>query len=155
MRGVAQDGDKPLLLSPGVYTRVSPVFSFKKAVNVDQQIVRLNPFTVVTTFTSQVGVAYKRGVLAVLQPGTTILSAEHNEEFVGFLEMTEQVRDLKMIEILTSDGLAVGVHGSISFRISSPVLAITNIGEDSPGIRNRLSAHEQAQPGSEWRIGDH
>ena len=131
MRGVAQDGEKPLLLSPGVYTRVSPVFSFKKAVNVDQQIVRLSPFTVVTTFTSQVGVAYKRGVLAVLMPGTTILSAEHNEEFIGFLEMTEQVRDLKMIEILTSDGLAVRIHGSISFRISNPVLAITNIGDSS------------------------
>lgn len=50
-------------------------------------------------------------------PGTHPLFGERNEEFVGFLETTEQVRDLATLDILTSDGLMVRIHGSISFRI--------------------------------------
>ncbi len=66
MRGVALDGDIPLLLQPGIYTRVSPTFQFKKACPVDEQVVELNPFLVITVFTSQVGVAYKRGAKKML-----------------------------------------------------------------------------------------
>ncbi len=101
IRGVALDGDLPVLLAPGIYTRVSPVFKFLRALPVDEQVVDLSPFLVITVFTSQIGIAYKRGMLHVLPPGTHILYSEKNEEFVGFIEMTEQVRDLKKIEILT------------------------------------------------------
>ncbi len=102
IRGVALDGELPVLLSPGIYTRVSPVFKFLRALPVDEQVVDLDPFFhVITVFTSQIGISYKRGMLHVLPPGTHILYSEKNEEFVGFIEMTEQVRDLKMIEILT------------------------------------------------------
>lgn len=48
--------------------------------NVDRQFVDLEPFYIITVFDGQVGVAFKSGVLDVLQPGEHWLNAEKNEE---------------------------------------------------------------------------
>jgi hypothetical protein len=127
-RGIAMDGDKPLLLAPGIYQRKSPLFNFKRSVNVDRQYVDLEPFFIITVFDGQVGIAFKGGVLSVLNPGEHWLNAEQNEEFLGFLPTTEQVREMSVLDILTSDGLLVRIKGSVSFRIRDPDKAMKNIG---------------------------
>ncbi len=64
-RAIAMDGQQPLLLQPGVYSRKSPLFQFVRSVPVDEQIVNLDPFIIVTAFEGEVGVAFKRGRLEV------------------------------------------------------------------------------------------
>ncbi len=139
-RGIAMDGDKPLLLAPGIYQRKSPLFKFKRSVNVDRQYEDLEPFYIITVFDGQVGVAFKGGVLAILEPGEHWLNAEQNEEFLGFLPTTEQVREMSTLDILTSDGLLVRIKGSVSFRIRNPDKAMKNIGHYEaldPGLTQR------------------
>jgi regulator of protease activity HflC (stomatin/prohibitin superfamily) len=46
-----------------------------------------------------------------------------------FLSTTQQVRELRTLDVLTSDGLMVRVKGSVTFRICNPRLAIVNIGD--------------------------
>ncbi len=69
-RGLAVDGDVPVLLSPGEYTRNSPKFEFRRLARVDEQVVQLPPFTLVTVYTAQAGIVYRKGQLHALQPGS-------------------------------------------------------------------------------------
>lgn len=58
-RGIAMDGQIPIFLKPGVYTRLSPLFQFLKSVPVDEQVVELGPYIIVTPFDGEVGIAFK------------------------------------------------------------------------------------------------
>lgn len=54
------------------------------------------------------------------------------------------VRDMKQLDILTSDGLMVRIKGSISFRVSDPERAIKHIGESVEGLeKNKRPGDEQ------------
>jgi regulator of protease activity HflC (stomatin/prohibitin superfamily) len=133
-RGIAWEGNTPLLLEAGIYEWVSPLFEFVKAVSVDQDVVDLQPYTIVTVDDGRVGVCYRRGILSVLKPGEHWLSSEVNERFVGFLPMTQQVRELKPLDVLTNDGLMVRIKGSITFSICDPEVAVIHIGSDSEAV---------------------
>jgi hypothetical protein len=70
MRGLAVDGETPLLLAPGVYTRVSPKFEFKRLVRLDEQVLALPPFTLLTVHSAQSAIIYRKGQLRALGPGS-------------------------------------------------------------------------------------
>ena len=69
-RGLAVDGDRPVLLEPGEYTRVSPRFEFRRLVRIDEQIVRIAPFTLLTVYSAQAAIIYRKGRLEALGPGS-------------------------------------------------------------------------------------
>ena len=117
-----------LILESGIYTRISPLFTFVKTAPIDDQKVSLPPYSIITVHDAQVGIAYLKGELEILEPGEHWLNAKSNQIFLAFLPTTEQVKSLKNIDILTSDGLMVRVKGSVSFRIVDPRRAVVNIG---------------------------
>ena len=128
-RGIALDGQRPILLEAGIFTKKSSVLTYKGSFAIDERVVHLGPFLIVTPFEGEVGVAYKGGRLEILLPGPNFLFAEKNDEFLGLIPTTEQDFSLTDIDVLTSDGLAVKCEVSLAFRIKNPLLAVRNIGE--------------------------
>jgi hypothetical protein len=127
-RGLAWIGNDPILLKAGIYYFVEPLFRFVKALAIDMRLAELAPYTVVTVDEGRVGIAYDRGSLAILSPGEHMLDAQKNQKFLDFLPTTQQVRELKTLDILTNDGLMVRLQGSLTFRIKDPHKAVLNIG---------------------------
>ena len=91
-----------MILESGIYTRISPLFEFKKSAAIDDQRVQLSPFSIITVHQSQVGIAYNRGQLSILKPGEHWLNAQENQLFLSMLPTTEQVK-----------ALAVGVYWGV------------------------------------------
>jgi hypothetical protein len=52
------DGQQPILLEPGIFTKKSSVLVFKGSFAIDERVVCLDPFLIVTPFEGEVGVAY-------------------------------------------------------------------------------------------------
>jgi len=78
-RGLVMDGQHPILLEPGIFTKKSSVLVYKGSFAIDERIVSLDPFLIVTPFEGEVGVAYRGGKLEILQPGPNFLLAEKND----------------------------------------------------------------------------
>jgi regulator of protease activity HflC (stomatin/prohibitin superfamily) len=138
-RALAWEGNVPMILTEGIYQRVSPLFKFVRSKRIDQAVVDLKPFSVITVDEGRVGVCYDRGQLSVLLPGEHWLNAEKNQKFLSFLPTTQQVKGLKTLEVLTTDGLLVRIKGSITFRIQDPHTAIINIGSSDTDLSSDLT----------------
>jgi regulator of protease activity HflC (stomatin/prohibitin superfamily) len=129
-RALAWMGDEPLMFTAGIYYFVSPLFKFEASSRINTNRATLGPFEIVTIDDGRVGIAYDKGILRILPPGEHWLNAQSNEKFLDFLPTTQQVRQLKTLDILTNDGLVVRVIGSITFRIADPHKAVMHIGSD-------------------------
>jgi len=140
-RAISWLGDRPLLLKPGIHTINSPIFKFGRTAPNTDQVVDLNPFKIVTVRDGQVGVAYRRGVLDVLNPGEHSLNAETNDCFLDFLPVTKQVRQLKPIDILTSSGFFLRTRGSIAFHISNPKKTLVCVGNSQDQVKTDTHKH--------------
>jgi regulator of protease activity HflC (stomatin/prohibitin superfamily) len=129
-RALAWIGDDPKMFTAGIYYFHSPLFNYVGSAKINTRNVRLGPFHIVTVDDGRVGIAYDNGVLNILPPGEHWLNAKNNQTFRAFLPTTEQVRQLRTLEVLTNDGLVVQVIGSITFHIADPHKAVLNIGAD-------------------------
>lgn len=163
-RGIAMDGDKPLLLTPGIYQRKSPLFKFKVGTGApgvrgncatqrlhsapSMWIASLSTWSPSTSSLSLTAKSALRSRAACWtccsrantgsMPRKTKRCGECGNEtrwthpsctqFLGFLPTTEQVREMSVLDILTSDGLLVRIKGSVSFRVRDPDRALKNIG---------------------------
>lgn len=136
-RALAWKGNEPQLFNAGIYHFVSPLFKYERSVKIDVTVAKLDSFCVVTVDEGRVGIAYDRGVLRILDPGEHWMNAQENQKFLDFLPTTQQVRELKTLEVLTNDGLVVKVLGSITFRIISPHKAVLNIGSSSAEAKDK------------------
>lgn len=138
-RGVAWVGNDPKVFNAGIYYFVSPLFKWVKSVKIDTTVASLDSFCIVTVDEGRVGIAYDRGVLRILKPGEHWLNAQDNQKFLDFLPTTQQVRQLKTLDVLTNDGLMVRIQGSITFRVIDPHKAVLNIGSDDENRMKQVS----------------
>lgn len=96
--GHAEDNGKTVLLPPGIHVWTSDSLDFKCAVDLNQDIVRLGPYTIVTVDAGYAAVTMNNGEMVVCDGGATHLLDHAKWSFDSYMSL--KVRALCRIRVV-------------------------------------------------------
>jgi len=123
--GLAFDNGQPVLLPPGIHVWTSDTLSYKKAISLDQHMVHLGPYTLITVDEGYAAVTQDNGKQHILPGGATHLLNHKNWRFEKFLTLKIQTDDLEQIKATSADNITMQVTSTVTWCIKNPTLAAT------------------------------
>jgi regulator of protease activity HflC (stomatin/prohibitin superfamily) len=123
--GLAFDNGQPVLLPPGIHVWTSDTLSYNKAISLDQHMVSLGPYTLITVDEGYAAVTQNNGKQHILPGGATHLLNHKNWRFEKFLTLKIQTDDLEQIKATSADNITMQVTSTVTWCIKNPTLAAT------------------------------
>merc|ERR1719330_2169558 len=127
--GLAFDNGQPILIPPGLHVWTSETLKYKEAISLDQHVVKLGPYTLLTVDEGYAAVTQNNGKQQILMGGHTWLLDHKNWRFEKFLTLKIQTDDLEKIEATSADNINMMVTSTVTWRITDPMLAATMAAE--------------------------
>merc|ERR1711998_466821 len=116
--GYCEDMGQPILLPPGLHEWQSQTLKYKEAVDLNNSLIRLGPYTVITVDEGYCAVTQNNGQQMVLQGGATHLLNHRNWKFEKFMTQKIQTNDLQRIEATSADNVMMHTDATVVWRIS-------------------------------------
>merc|ERR1712159_711070 len=116
--GYAEDMGQPVLLPPGLHEWRSSTLQFKKHVDLNNSMIHLGPYTVITVDEGYCAVTQNNGRQMVLPGGATHLLNHRNWKFEKFMTQKIQTNDLQPIEATSADNVMMHTDATVVWRIT-------------------------------------
>merc|ERR1711998_705311 len=116
--GYCEDMGQPILLPPGLHEWQSQTLKFKEQVDLNNSLIRLGPYTVITVDGGYCAVTQNNGRQAVLPGGSTHLLNHRNWKFEKFMTQKIQTNDLQRIEATSADNVMMHTDATVVWRIT-------------------------------------
>jgi len=123
--GLAFDNGQPVLLPPGIHVWTSETLAYDKAIALDQHMINLGPYTLITVDEGYAAVTQNNGKQHILPGGATHLLNHKNWRFEKFLTLKIQTDDLMQIKATSADNITMQVTSTVTWCIKNPTLAAT------------------------------
>jgi len=127
--GYATDNGQPVLLPPGIHVWTSESLDYHKSVGLQDHLIRLGPYTVITVDEGYAAVTQNNGKQMILPGGHTHLLDHMNWKFEKFMTLKIQTDDLEKIQATSADNINMMVTSTVNWRITDPVTAATMAAE--------------------------
>merc|ERR1719343_1970414 len=127
--GLAFDNGQPVLLPPGIHVWTSETLQYQKAVSLDEHLLQLGPYTLLTVDEGYAAVTQNNGKQQILPGGATHLLDHKNWRFEKFMTLKIQTDDLQKIQATSADNITMMVTSTVTWRIVDPMLAATMAAE--------------------------
>jgi len=127
--GLAFDNGQPVLFPPGIHVWTSETLKYQSAISLDQTVVKLGPYTLLTVDEGYAAVTQNNGKQHILAGGQTWLLDHKNWRFQKFLTLKIQTDDLEKIQATSADNITMKVTSTVTWRIADPMLAATMAAE--------------------------
>merc|ERR1712048_298934 len=127
--GLAFDNGQPVLLPPGIHVWTSETLKYHSAVSLDQHIISLGPYTLLTVDEGYAAVTQNNGKQQILAGGRTHLLDHKNWRFEKFLTLKIQTDDLEKIKATSADNITMMVTSTVTWRIVDAMWAATMAAE--------------------------
>ena len=127
--GLAYDQGQPILLPPGLHQWRSPTMAFERAFDLNNNVIRLGPLTIVTVDAGYSAVSEDNGSQRILAGGNTYLLTHRNWKFEKFIPQKIQSSNLKRIEATSADNVLMAVDATVIWRITDVETAALNSAE--------------------------
>jgi regulator of protease activity HflC (stomatin/prohibitin superfamily) len=140
--GFAMDNGQPLLLPPGIHVWASDTLHFKKAYPLNDHIIHVGPYTILTVDEGYAAVTQNNGKQMILPGGHTHFLNHMNWKFEKFMSLKVQTDELEKIEATSADNINMSVTSTVNWRIVDPEVAATMAAETMAhtGRRGEVSA---------------
>lgn len=115
--GLAWDLGQPLLLPPGVHEWRSQTLYFEKCIRLDDPVIRIGPYTLVTVDSGYAAITLNNGNLTILPGGVVHFLDHRNWKFQKFITLKIQTNSLEKIQATTADNVMVAVTSTVNWRI--------------------------------------
>jgi len=142
--GLAFDNGQPVLLPPGIHVWTSDTLSYKKAISLDQHMVSLGPYTLITVDEGYAAVTQNNGKQHILPGGATHLLNHKNWRFEKFLTLKIQTDDLEQIKATSADNITMQVTSTVTWCIKNPTLAAT-MGAETMAVGSKAVSSDIAK----------
>merc|ERR1711959_802461 len=116
--GYCEDMGQPILLPPGLHEWQSQTLKFKHSVDLNNTIIRLGPYTVLTVDEGYCAVTQNNGQQFILNGGETHLLNHRNWKFEKFMTQKIQTNDLQRIEATSADNVMMFTDATVVWRIT-------------------------------------
>jgi len=127
--GYALEKGQPVLLPPGMHQWRSPTMVFRRAYDLNNNVVKLGPLTIVTVDSGYCAVTEDNGQQRILNGGRTYLLTHRNWKFQRYMSQKIQSSNLKRIEATSADNVLMAVDATVIWRITDVSSAALNAGE--------------------------
>lgn len=127
--GYAQDKGHPLLLPPGLHMWKSPTIKFERLYDLNNNVIRMGPLTLVTVDEGYAAVTEDNGKQLILEGGETYLLTHRNWKFQKYISQKIQSDDLTRIEATSADNVLMHVKATVIWRILNVATAAKNSAE--------------------------
>jgi len=127
--GFALDQGQPVLLPPGLHQWRSPTMTFLKEFDLNNNVIRMGPFTLVTVDSGYSAVTEDNGAQQILAGGNTYLLTHRNWKFQKYIPQKIQSTNLKRIEATSADNVLMAVDATVIWRITDVETAALNSAE--------------------------
>merc|ERR1711977_673627 len=117
--GYCEDMGQPILLPPGLHEWQSQTLKFKHSVDLNNTIIRLGPYTVLTVDEGYCAVTQNNGQQVILKGGETHLLNHRNWKFEKFMTQKIQTNDLQRIEATSADNVMMFTDATVVWRITN------------------------------------
>jgi len=142
--GLAFDNGQPVLLPPGIHVWTSDTLSYNKAISLDQHMVSLGPYTLITVDEGYAAVTQNNGKQHILPGGATHLLNHKNWRFEKFLTLKIQTDDLEQIKATSADNITMQVTSTVTWCIKNPTLAAT-MGAETMAVGSKAVSSDIAK----------
>jgi len=112
------DNGHPVLLAPGIHVWKSESLYFQKSVPLDDHVIHLGPYTILTVDEGYAAVTQNNGKQAVLPGGQTHFLNHKNWKFVKFITLKIQTDDLEKIKATSADNIEMEVTSTVNWRVA-------------------------------------
>lgn len=138
--GVALDRGRYILLGPGMHQWNSDTFQFLALVKLEDNVVKMGPFTVITVPPGEVAITEDNGMLKILEGNAETGQRTHflNHSkwvFKGFLSTQPSIDSLVTSKLLTADRVEVALDSTVSWKVIDPHAAAARGGHNMDSIR--------------------
>merc|ERR1712070_964350 len=116
--GYCEDMGQPILLPPGLHEWQSQTLKYKESVDLNNSLIRLGPYTIITVDEGYCAVTQNNGQQMVLQGGATHLLNHRNWKFEKFMTQKIQTNDLQRIEATSADNVMMFTDATVVWRIT-------------------------------------
>merc|ERR1719230_1324642 len=123
--GYAMDNGQPVLLPPGIHVWTSESLYFMNQVPLNDHMVELGPYTLVTVDEGYAAVTQDNGKQRVLKGGNTHLLTHKNWKFEKFMTLKIQTDELEKIQATSADNINMMVTSTVNWRIFDVETAAT------------------------------
>merc|ERR1719230_2447277 len=127
--GYAMDNGQPVLLPPGIHVWTSESLYFMNQVPLNDHMVELGPYTLVTVDEGYAAVTQDNGKQRVLKGGNTHLLTHKNWKFEKFMTLKIQTDELEKIQATSADNINMMVTSTVNWRIFDVETAATMAAE--------------------------
>ena len=124
--GYAMDNGIPVLLPQGLHCWTSNSLHYIKAVPLNDHVIRLGPYTILTVDEGYAAVTQNNGKQMVLKGGQTHFLTHKNWKFQKFLSLKIQSDDLQRMTATTADNIELIVSATITWRVTDVLKAAVN-----------------------------
>jgi len=138
--GLAFDNGQPVLLPPGIHVWSSETLRYEKSISLDQHIIHMGPFTLLTVDEGYAAVTQNNGMQHILAGGATHLLSHKNWRFEKFLTLKIQTDDLEKIQATSADNITMKVTSTVTWKIVDPQLAATMAAETMSTTGSQVSS---------------
>jgi len=123
--GLASDNGQPVLLPPGIHVWTSETLRYSKSVPLDQHLLYLGPFTLITVDEGYCAVTQNNGKQQILPGGHTHLLSHKNWRFQKLLTLKVQTDDLQSINATSADNIIMLIASTVTWKIVDAMMAAT------------------------------
>jgi len=127
--GLAFDNGQPVLMPPGIHVWTSETLRYKQAIPLDQHILKLGPYTLLTVDEGYAAVTQNNGKQQILEGGHTHLLDHKNWRFEKLMALKIHTDDLEKIKATSADNITMLVTSTVTWQIVDPMLAATMAAE--------------------------
>lgn len=122
--GYCVDRGQPILLPPGIHQWKSPTLKFQKFIDLNQPVIDLGPWTLLTIDQGYMAVTQDNGKQKILDGGSVYLLTHRNWKFEKFISTKIQTDTLKRSEAASADNVIMLVDATVLWRISDVETAV-------------------------------
>ncbi|GMH59939.1 hypothetical protein TrRE_jg3516 [Triparma retinervis] len=124
--GLALNKGQPVLLPPGLHQWKDPVLVYRKSFDLNNNVIRLGPLTLVTVDEGYCAVTEDNGRQIILEGGDCYLLTHRNHKFQKYISMKIQSHQMKRIEATSADNVLMAVQSTVIWRITDALTAARN-----------------------------
>merc|ERR1712159_841440 len=117
--GFCEDMGQPVLLPPGLHEWQSQTLHFVKSVDLNNSIIKLGPYTILTVDEGYCAVTQNNGQQVILPGGKTHLLSHRNWKFEKFMTKKIQTNELQRIEATSADNVMMHTDATVVWRVSN------------------------------------
>merc|ERR1711977_673883 len=116
--GYCEDMGQPILLPPGLHEWQSQTLKYIESVDLNNSLIRLGPYTVITVDEGYCAVTQNNGRQMVLPGGATHLLNHRNWKFEKFMTEKIQTDKLPTIYATSADNVMMETEATVVWRIT-------------------------------------